>query len=1369
MKAMRVPRPETLSTNDDGNVVELNSDGMEVSNGETRDEELKELESERDDVDWTESGSSWSRPRLRRAPPVSSIRGWWRWLWTTLRIPDSMIFRIYGIDVWSYLQFLKFCIAVFFILTIIGLTVYLPTNMTGGNQMKGFNSTGMGNLPPGDQRAYIHLIGTYAITFIITVLAFKYFKQFTRYRQRYKKLALLNNFSCMVTNVPISKGTTTSAKLQAFFEKLYPNQVASATLLFNLKPLERKIKDRQAFIIALDRAIATYQATGVRPMHSLEKVASKMSAEERKTFGIDYDESNKSSDSHTPEDHNVIPLDEDVESGKSRVSTIGEWNAKIVTGELPSKKNMYMADSMMWYQKQIDDLDEEIELERKRVEESEDLQEAVPMVIGAETIITTIPAPQNEQSNIHGDHHHHHHHHHREDDLGAADTKGGMESDDDDGLNPTSPQGTPSASSSKKSANRQSVLWRLSKRIQPDREEDEDILNEPFELSDIPAEVDPTLATLTEEERRILAATTALVDPKYATLPLTGQTDFSYGNVGNDDTSPRDASYSNMQSSMGEAGDAEMLDQNGNPLPAGALGPNGLPIVSTTVASTPTIEAAKARRLTRSLSRHFGKQLSKSGFNAVMYSGTPASIGNVSQQHASTINGNGDMNEDSLRNSTADYISQSPTASQQQQQQQQQLPQPSSPTSPSSSSSIPSSSNDFIPPRLTSSGSLSHLPIISGTSSKLPHTRTHSNMKITVSAGGNMQNSQSSMNKSKSGSHFGNTSANQPSQTASPNQSFVDYDPDEDEDEEERRDAQEGILDRLMIRVPGRDWIRKTWQNWVVGAPKEVMGSDGIIRESVYRPTTVGFVTFKTIVAANHCAHSGYLSKSFFKWRVEFAPAESDILWRNMRLGWWQQWIRYLIMVVLVCGLIIFWGVPVGFMARWANIDHLEQMGWSHNGIVWLKSFGPFVVEVMARLSPTVTLLIFMNLLVPVIRVLFDYVERPATKSGQEMKVFRTYYAFLLFNVLFLSTLTSQISNIVNELIRNPSNTVTDLARHLGENLPVYGAFFINYILNAAFLSGAMGLPRLMFFIFHFIQLKFAKSPTEIEKVKKESVGGFEYDYQYAAHLNIFTIALAYSSMQPLILPAALVYFVLWFAIDKYNLSFAYDDNFDRSGAWTPLVFRRVFAAIAIFHFTMFGTFLVKQNYFASGLLLPMFVFDLLVHWYAINTFALRSQYVPLDEATRYPHTAYQLGLEDGYIHPAMHDLPDSLYSTRYETRPANANVHFASDGNDDGSTQQAALRFHPSLARDSSSATVASNSTAHPQKKKKKKKKKKNPKPNHIHIYIHIHTRTNTHFARFNELSIVERTSLSLFLFFLGGDRKTILQCSMYKQKHVI
>lgn len=122
--------------------------------------------------------------------------------------------------------------------------------------------------------------------------------------------------------------------------------------------------------------------------------------------------------------------------------------------------------------------------------------------------------------------------------------------------------------------------------------------------------------------------------------------------------------------------------------------------------------------------------------------------------------------------------------------------------------------------------------------------------------------------------------------------------------------------------------------------------------------------------------------------------------------------------------------------------------------------------------------------------------ERPPTKSRLEHVVFKTYFAFLLFNILLLSTLTSQLGDIAIAISHNPSGAVTEVARTLGKTLPNFGAFFINYVMNMTFISGAFGLTRIVFFIMHTVQLRWAKTPREIEEIKMEGVSFFEYDYQ---------------------------------------------------------------------------------------------------------------------------------------------------------------------------------------------------------------------------------------------------------------------------------
>ena len=93
-----------------------------------------------------------------RAPSSTSIRGWWRWAWTTLRVPDSMVFRLYGIDVWSYLQFMKFCIAVFFVLSI-GTLQTLDT--TAGDSNYFFSSLQSHNSPSNMLTFQSHCIFTH--------------------------------------------------------------------------------------------------------------------------------------------------------------------------------------------------------------------------------------------------------------------------------------------------------------------------------------------------------------------------------------------------------------------------------------------------------------------------------------------------------------------------------------------------------------------------------------------------------------------------------------------------------------------------------------------------------------------------------------------------------------------------------------------------------------------------------------------------------------------------------------------------------------------------------------------------------------------------------------------------------------------------------------------------------------------------------------------------------------------------------------------------------------------------------------------------------------------------------------------------------
>jgi len=96
--------------------------------------------------------------------------------------------------------------------------------------------------------------------------------------------------------------------------------------------------------------------------------------------------------------------------------------------------------------------------------------------------------------------------------------------------------------------------------------------------------------------------------------------------------------------------------------------------------------------------------------------------------------------------------------------------------------------------------------------------------------------------------------------------------------------------------------------------------------------------------------------------------------------------------------------------------------------------------------------------------------ERRPQKSQQEMSTFKKYYAFLLLNVLFLSTLFSQLGGIIAAAAENPGGALVDVARLLGRTLPSFGGFFVNYIFNACFAAGALSLCRILWFFIHLVR-----------------------------------------------------------------------------------------------------------------------------------------------------------------------------------------------------------------------------------------------------------------------------------------------------------
>jgi len=181
------------------------------------------------------------------------------------------------------------------------------------------------------------------------------------------------------------------------------------------------------------------------------------------------------------------------------------------------------------------------------------------------------------------------------------------------------------------------------------------------------------------------------------------------------------------------------------------------------------------------------------------------------------------------------------------------------------------------------------------------------------------------------------------------------------------------------------------------------------------------------------------------------------------------------------------------------------QGEWAQPFVTWVYEQSEAGISIITRLLPTLGLFVIMLLPIFILRctqldsspslspslslwltppllliLVFVQQERLISKSEAEISAFRKYYAFLIFNVLLLSTLTSQVGTIFKTMADNPSGAVIDLARTLGKTLPGFGAFFINYFINATFASGGLGLSRLIPFFWHLVRFPLPQKPPSV-------------------------------------------------------------------------------------------------------------------------------------------------------------------------------------------------------------------------------------------------------------------------------------------------
>ncbi|EFW98728.1 duf221 domain protein [Grosmannia clavigera kw1407] len=416
----------------------------------------------------------------------------------------------------------------------------------------------------------------------------------------------------------------------------------------------------------------------------------------------------------------------------------------------------------------------------------------------------------------------------------------------------------------------------------------------------------------------------------------------------------------------------------------------------------------------------------------------------------------------------------------------------------------------------------------------------------------------------------------------------ADYPGDEKEDEfaEWRKWLQPS--DRPTCRLPIFSWT----PNWLPGLPlinkkvdtiyycrKELARLNMEIEEDQqdrnhkrYPIMKSAFIQFNNQVAAHMACQSitHHVPMQMAPRVVEISP--DDVIWDNMAIRWWDQWLRTFIVISVVFGMTILWAFPVAFSSSLSQIDSLvAKYPWL--GFIEDNPVTYDVAKAVAGVLPALILSILLAL-VPVILDLLSSFQGAKTGS-QKAEYVQIYYFFFLFVQVFL------VVSIASGAVATLQDTVTNvqgIPQILAKNLPKAANYFFSYMILQAMSTSSGTLLQVKVLLVWYILARLVDDTARSKWRRQTELPNISWGSFFPVYTNFACIALVYSIIAPLISIFAIITFaLLWFA-HRYNMIYVNRFKIDTGGVLYPRAINQTFTGLYFMELCLIGLFFLVRD-----------------------------------------------------------------------------------------------------------------------------------------------------------------------------------------------
>ncbi|KAL8989527.1 MAG: hypothetical protein Q9169_008343 [Polycauliona sp. 2 TL-2023] len=385
------------------------------------------------------------------------------------------------------------------------------------------------------------------------------------------------------------------------------------------------------------------------------------------------------------------------------------------------------------------------------------------------------------------------------------------------------------------------------------------------------------------------------------------------------------------------------------------------------------------------------------------------------------------------------------------------------------------------------------------------------------------------------------------------------------------------------------------------------------VRESVDKRNAMpfGFASYERIEDAHTVAFAAR-KKHPLGTTIRLAPRPNDLIWKNLPLSkkqrsWRRFWNNFWVVI-----LTILWIAPNALIAIFiANLSNLAAVwpgfrdNFQRNHKTW--------AAVQGIASPAVTSLIY--LILPIIFRRMSIRGGDTTKTSRERHVATKLYAFFVFNNLIIFSVFSVIYGFVAAVVKDRE---TEDAWHailagqffyrLLSGLSQTSYFWVIWLLQRQ-LGAAADLAQMINLVWVWFCRTFM-APTPRQEIEWTAPPPFDYAVYYNYFLFYATVALCFSTLQPLVLPITALYFAVDYWLKKYLLLYVLITKTESGGQHWRFLFNRLIFAVCLSNIVM-GLVIrgASGGWFKVYFMIPPSFLVLGVKYYCSKTYDAQLKY----------------------------------------------------------------------------------------------------------------------------------------------------------------